>query len=56
MKIDFENLAIVIGVSVILLDIFFNNIFRGLNTPVILAALGLVLFALFRKKKNEKNR
>jgi hypothetical protein len=55
MKIDFGNLAIVIGVSVILMNIFFNDFFLGLNTPVILIALGLVLFALFKKNKNEKS-
>jgi hypothetical protein len=51
MKIDLSNLAIIIGVSVVLIDIFFSALFFGLNTPIILIALGLVLFALFLKKK-----
>lgn len=51
MKIDFENLAIFIGVSVVLLNIFLHDNFFGLNTIVILIALGLVLIALFKKKK-----
>lgn len=51
MKINFGNLAVVIGVSVVLLDIFFPDIFFGLNTIAISIALVLVLIALFKKKK-----
>lgn len=51
MKIDLGNLALIVGISVVLLDIFFSEFFFGFNTPVILIALGLVLFALFKKKK-----
>lgn len=57
MRIDLGNVAIVVGISVILLNIFFHDIFLGLNTPIMLIALGLVLFALMKKKSNgEKNK
>ena len=51
MKIDLSSLVLIIGVSVVLLDIFFSEIFLGYNTPIILIALGLVLFVLFKKRK-----
>ena len=56
MKIDLGNLSLIIGVSVVVLDIFFSDIFLGYNTPIILIALGLVLFALFKKKKSENRK
>ncbi|NOS91934.1 MAG: hypothetical protein HOP30_08430 [Cyclobacteriaceae bacterium] len=50
MKIDLGSLALTIGISVVLIDIFFSNIFLGYNIQIILIALGLVLFAVFKKK------
>lgn len=52
-KIDLGSLALIIGISVVILDIFFTDIFLGYNTLFILIALGLVLFTFFRKNRKK---
>jgi hypothetical protein len=56
MKLDLGNIVLVIGITVILVNVFFHDLFFGFNIPVIVIALGSVLFALFRKNERKKNK
>jgi hypothetical protein len=54
MKPDFVTISIVIGITILLIDIFFEEYMFGLNTPILLLALGLILFAFFKQVRHEK--
>lgn len=54
MKIDLMIVSIIIGVIVVLVDIFYSEYLFGLNTPIIILALGLVIFSFVKRAQDEK--
>ena len=56
MKFDFVTISVIIGVSVLLVDIYFEEYLFGLNNLILLLALGLVIFAFFKQRRNEKGK
>ena len=54
MKLSFATISIIIGISVLLIDIFFGEYMFGLNTPILLLALALVIFAFVQQVRHEK--
>lgn len=54
MKLSFATISIIIGIAVLLIDIFFTDYMLGINTPILLLALGLVIFAFFQQVRGEK--
>ena len=54
MKLSFVTISIIIGITILLIDIFFGEYMFGLNTPILLLALALVLFAFFWQVRHEK--
>lgn len=55
MKRDYTTISIIVGVLVLLASIFLDEYLFGLNIPLIILALGFMVFAHFRQKKSVKN-
>lgn len=51
MRISLANTALIVAITVILVDTFYGDHLGQLGNPMLLAALGLVLYALFQKRK-----
>ena len=54
MRLNFVRIAIVFGITIGLTDVFFEEYLFGLNTPIMLFALGIVIFAFYIQHRNEK--
>ena len=56
MKLDYVNVAVIFGVSIILIDIFFNEYMFGLDVPLILVAFLITIIAYWKHSKDEKKK
>ena len=56
MKLDYVNAAVIFGVSIILIDIFFNEYMFGLDVPLILVALLIIIIAYWKHSKDERKK
>ena len=54
MKVDLLGISIVVSGTILLISIFFEEYLFGLDTPIMLLALGLILFALYKNYWSEK--
>jgi hypothetical protein len=54
MKNNFSTIALVLGITILLIDIFFGEYMFGLNTPIMLFSLALLIFGLFKLRQDEK--
>ena len=54
MKVDLLSISIVVSGTILLISIFFEEYLFGLDTPIMLLALGLILFALYKDYWSEK--
>ncbi len=56
MKFDYVNISVVFGVTIVLVDIFFNEYLFGFNNLLILLALLFIAIAYFKQSHDEKKK
>ena len=55
MKFDLAILSVIIGLIILLVDIFFPDYLFGLNTPLLIAALGFIVFTFVKRNDKKSN-